>query len=72
MKTYTLAEAREKIIEMLRNNECTLDETDNSGQIVIYTGLFVWTRGPVVEDSPNGIHSVRDEPEPYGSEDNDV
>jgi hypothetical protein len=40
MKIYTEAELWQNITK-----NATLDETDNQGQIVIYTGIYMWEDG---------------------------
>lgn len=53
MTTFSEQEAIENVIEDVKTNGVVGQETDNHGQIVIYTGIFLWNDG-----------SYRDEPDP--------
>ncbi len=53
MTSFTEQEAIDNIIEDVRANGTVGQETDNHGQIIIYTGIFQWNDG-----------SLRDEPDP--------
>jgi hypothetical protein len=48
MKTYT----KEEYIKLLADG-CGEMQSDNKGQIIVYTGIFLWKDG-----------TVRDEPDP--------
>lgn len=45
MKTYTRQEARNHMIGELRQSQ--LEDTDNEGQIVHYSGLYLWSDGSI-------------------------
>ena len=61
MTTYTDAEWRAKVAAAILDGSADV-QTDNVGQLVVYTGLFEW----LAEDGKN--EEVRDEPQPeYGN-----
>lgn len=50
MKTYTVAEVQEIIVQTAQDG---LYDEDYDGQLILYTGIFVWSDG-----------TYHDEPEP--------
>lgn len=45
MATLTRAEVQDAIIEQSNGIEPVEMETDNDGQLILYTGIFVWKDG---------------------------
>jgi hypothetical protein len=68
-------EALDKIIDALRYNKVDI-QTDNNGQIIIYTGLAVNIEGEIVEfdsNAPVGAYvGSEDEQEDYPGNDDDL
>jgi hypothetical protein len=57
MKTYTDAQA----ITEITKNRIDLSETDNGGQIVIYTGLYRWSDNTIRTEMEPGCGEESDE-----------
>jgi hypothetical protein len=54
MATYTIAEVQDGIIDLVSGvAPCELD-TDNKGQLVIYTGVYRWDDG-TYHDEPQSV-----------------
>jgi hypothetical protein len=57
MKTYTVEEADQYVSDMFSVNSA---ETDNEGQIIIYTGLYRWSDNTIRDEAqpPDTLRDV--------------
>lgn len=51
MRTFTKAEVQDALIEEASGLDPIEMETDNEGQLIIYTGIFLWKDGSYRDES---------------------
>ena len=45
MKKFTKEQVIHELAKELKNRTYGLDDTDNEGQVILYTGFYLWSDG---------------------------